>query len=120
MISISDNVDQARREVKLQIAFYATTRTYTPILALHGRQHLVPDLRRAFEAKDKGRMISLIDDELCDEIACAGPVDEVADKVGRWDGIADRLMVTGPWFGLSPQRLTENHQALVETFGAQP
>ena len=29
MISISDDVDLARREVKLQIAFYATTRIYT-------------------------------------------------------------------------------------------
>ena len=37
MISISDDIDLARREVKLQIAFYSTTRTYTPILELHGK-----------------------------------------------------------------------------------
>ncbi|HEV3472004.1 MAG TPA: LLM class flavin-dependent oxidoreductase, partial [Actinomycetota bacterium] len=66
MVSINDDVDAARREVKLQLAFYATTRTYTPILELHGRAHIVPDLRSAFEAKDKERMIELIDDELCD------------------------------------------------------
>ncbi len=117
MISISDDVDLARREVKMQIAFYATTRTYTPILELHGRAHLVPELRDAFAAKDKNRMIDLIDDELCDEIAVAGPVDEAREKVGRWDGLADRLMVAGPWYGPSAGRLFENYQALVETFG---
>jgi probable F420-dependent oxidoreductase len=119
MISISDDVDLARREVKLQIAFYATTRTYTPILELHDRAHLVPDLRAAFEVKDKEKMVSLIDDELCDAIACAGPADEVKDKVQAWAGIADRLMVSGPWYGPTPVRLMENYQSLVETFGAR-
>jgi probable F420-dependent oxidoreductase len=118
MISISDDVDMARREVKRQIAFYATTRTYTPILELHGKAHIVPELRAAFEVKDKEKMASLIDDELCDAIAVAGPADEVRDRVKQWDGIADRLLVSGPWWGPSPARLMENYQALVETFGS--
>src|SRR3712207_6884520 len=48
MISINDDVDLARREVKLQLAFYSTTRTYSPILRseehtseLQSRQYLV-------------------------------------------------------------------------------
>jgi probable F420-dependent oxidoreductase len=119
LISISDDVDLARREVKLQIAFYSTTRTYTPILELHGKDHIVPDLRAAFDAKDKDKMVSLIDDELCDEIAIAGPADEVRDRVKEWEDLADRLMVAGPWYGPTPQRLLENYQAIVETFGSQ-
>lgn len=119
MISISDDVDLARKEVKQQIAFYATTRTYTPILELHGKAHIVPELRAAFEIKDKEKMASLIDDELCDAIAVAGSPDEARDRVQQWDGIADRLMVAGPWWGPSPGRMMENYQALVETFGAR-
>lgn len=117
MISISDDVDLARREVKLQIAFYATTRTYTPILELHGKADIVPALRDAFERKDKAAMAELIDDDLCDAIAVAGRPDEVRDQVKQWEGVADRLMVAGPWYGPSPQRMMENYQALVETFG---
>ena len=117
MISISNDVDLARREVKLQIAFYATTRTYKAILELHGRGDIVGDLRTAFQAKDKDRMVELIDDELCDAIAVAGTQDEVKDKVKAWDGVADRLMVAGPWYGPKPERMFENYQALVETFG---
>lgn len=117
MISISDDTDLARREVKLQIAFYSTTRTYTPILELHDRAHIVGDLRAAFENKDHEKMISLIDDELCDAIAVAGNQAEVRDRIKEWDGLGDRVMVSGPWYGPSSERLFENYQALVETFG---
>jgi hypothetical protein len=117
MISISDDVDLARDEVKLQIAFYATTRTYTPILELHGKADIVPDLRAAFERKDKDAMKAMIDDDLCDAIAAAGPADEVKQKVKEWEPIADRLMVAGPWYGPSSGRIMENYQALVDTFG---
>jgi len=118
MISISDDVDLARREVKLQIAFYATTRTYRGILALHGKEHIVGDLRSAFDARDRDRMVGLIDDDLCDAIAAAGSAAEVKDRIERWGGLADRLMVSGPWYGPSAGRMMENYQALVETFGA--
>ncbi|MGH2757433.1 MAG: TIGR03617 family F420-dependent LLM class oxidoreductase [Actinomycetota bacterium] len=120
MIAISDDVDAARREVKLQLAFYATTRTYSPILELHGRAHIIPDLRDAFGAKDKERMIELIDDELCDEMAIAGPAAECKQKADEWArDCADRLMIAGPWYGPPPERMFENYQALVETFGSK-
>ncbi len=120
MIAIDDDVDKARREVKLQLAFYATTRTYAPILELHGKADIVPALRSAFEKKDHEAMIDLIDDELCDEMAISGPADECKQKAERWGretGI-DRFMVAGPWYGPKPERMFENYQALVETFGS--
>ena len=119
MISIHDDPDVARREVKLQIAFYATTRTYTPILELHGKADIVPSLRDAFGAKDKDRMIELIDDELCDAIAAAGTADEVRDKVKQWDGLCDRLLLSPPWYGPRFERLIEIGQSILETFGSK-
>jgi probable F420-dependent oxidoreductase len=116
MISISDDVDLARREVKLQIAFYATTRTYIPLLELYGKAGIVPDLRDAFQAKDRDRMVSLIDDELCDEIAIAGTADEVKDKLERYEGVADRLLLSPPWYGPKFERVIENGTAILETF----
>ncbi len=62
-------------------------------------------------------MIELIDDELCDAIACAGTAEEVRDKVketGRASPTASR------WGGRGTARVRahgENYQALVETFG---
>lgn len=117
--SISNDADLARREAKLQIAFYATTRSYSGILALHGRANIVPDLRAAFAARDRDRMIALVDDELCDAISAAGPADEVLARLQRWDGVADRVTVTGPWYGPAPERRAENQAALVQTVGAR-
>ena len=117
MISISDDADVARREVKLQIAFYATTRTYRGILALHGYDNLIGELRDAFDNRDKDRMIELIPDDLADAIACAGTAEEVKEKVeANWEGISDRVSVGGPWYGPGAGRMFENYQALVETF----
>ena len=119
LITISDDIDLARRELKLQIAFYSTTRTYTPILEMHGKADIVPALREAHGNKDKETMISLIDDDLCDAIGVAARTKEEArEGVKRWDGIADRLLVSGPWYGPKPERMMENYQALVETFGS--
>jgi probable F420-dependent oxidoreductase len=120
IISIDDDEDRARREVKLQLAFYATTRTYTPILELHGKAEIVPDLRSAFAAKDHDRMIELIDDDLCDEMGIAGPADACREKAEAWgaDTGIDRFIVTGPWYGPKPERMMENYTALVETFGS--
>jgi probable F420-dependent oxidoreductase len=117
LASISDDVDAARREAKLQIAFYATTRTYAAILALHGKGEIVPDLCAALGAGDREQMVKLIDDGLCDAIAAAGPADEVRERVARWEGIADRITVAGPWYGATPERMSENHDALIATFG---
>jgi probable F420-dependent oxidoreductase len=116
LISISDDVDLARREAKLQIGFYATTRTYLPILELHGRTDIIGELRSAFGRRDRSRMVELIDDQLCDEIAIAGRPDEVRDRIGEWERVADRLLLSGPWYGTSEGRMVENHEAIVETF----
>jgi probable F420-dependent oxidoreductase len=117
--SISDDVDLARREAKLQIAFYSTTRSYSGILALHGREDKVPELRSAFAARDREGMIALIDDELCDAISIAGPADVALARLARWDGVAERITLTGPWYGPAPERMAENHAALVEIVGAR-
>ena len=116
MVSISPDEDSARREVKLQIAFYATTRTYRPILELHGRGEIVGELRRAFGVGDRERMIELIDDELCDAIAAAGSPGEVRARVAQWEGVADRVALAGPWYGVSAERMVENHHALIDAF----
>lgn len=118
MVSISDDEELARNELKLQIAFYATTRSYKAILDLHGRGAIVGDLRRALDAGDRGRMVELIDDELCDAIGAAGTPDVVKDKVAAYSSVADRVCVSGPWYGPRPERMLENHQALIETLGA--
>src|SRR6476661_2674297 len=47
ILQVSEDRDLARREAALQVGFYATTRTYRPVLALHGFDDRLEPLRRA-------------------------------------------------------------------------
>jgi probable F420-dependent oxidoreductase len=104
MVSIGDDEVAARRAARLQIAFYATTPSYKPILALHDRAALPRDLRRAFVNGDTDRMADLIDDELLDAIAIAGRPDEAFDRLRAWEGVAERVVLGVPWYGMPADR----------------
>jgi probable F420-dependent oxidoreductase len=118
LVSIGDDEDAARRAARLQIAFYATTPSYKAILTLHGRGDLPRELRRAFVNRDQDRMAELIDDELLDSIAIAGRPDEAADRLRAWDGIADRVVLGVPWYGMSAEGQRDAISAALE-FGAR-
>jgi probable F420-dependent oxidoreductase len=114
MVSLADDADAARRAARLQIAFYATTPAYKAILEMHDRRSLPRDLRRAFVNGDRDRMAELIDDELLDTIAVAGRPDEAADRLRAWEGIADRVVLAVPWYGMDSGRQREAIEATLE------
>jgi len=118
LASIGDDAEAARRAARLQIAFYATTPSYKAILSLHGRADLPRDLRRAFVGHDRDRMAALIDDDLLDAIAVAGRPDEAVDRLAAWSGVADRVVLSVPWYGLTEGRVRESISAALE-FGAR-
>jgi alkanesulfonate monooxygenase SsuD/methylene tetrahydromethanopterin reductase-like flavin-dependent oxidoreductase (luciferase family) len=117
MVCLGEDADEARRAARLQIAFYATTPSYKPILALHDRAALPRDLRRAFVNGDRTRMAELIDDELLDAIAIAGRPDEAADRLKAWESVADRVVLGVPWYGMSPERQRDALDAVLELAG---
>ena len=118
ILSISDDPDEARREAALQIAFYATTRTYRPVLELHGFDDLFDPIREAFGQGDAARMVEL-GLPAVDSLAVAGTAAECRDRVNAFDGVADRLILGGAWVGPSPERLAANHRAILRTFGTR-
>ena len=115
IVQISNDRDLARREAAFQVGFYATTRTYRPVLALHGFDHLVEPLRRAFVAGDYLQMgeIAL---PMVDSLAVAGTADECRERLAAFEGVADRIILGGSWVGPAEERILDNHQAILETF----
>ena len=114
LVSLGDDAAAARHAARLQIAFYATTPSYKAILALHGRDALPRDLRRAFVNRDQDRMAELVDDELLDAIAIAGRPDEARDRLRAWEGVADRVVLGVPWYGMDPNRQRDAISAALE------
>jgi probable F420-dependent oxidoreductase len=88
---------QARQAVKQQIAFYASTRTYEPVLAAHGWQGLVPQLHRKSVEGDWKGMADLITDEMVDTYAVTGTWDEIGARIReRYAGLLDRTAFYQP------------------------
>jgi probable F420-dependent oxidoreductase len=114
--SIADSTEQAMREAKMQIGFYGTTRTYSPVFEVHGWADVVGPLRDAFAKGDAEGMIACITDEMCETYAIAGTPDEVREKIGRWQGLADELYLGPPWATPDSLRTADTFARIVETF----
>lgn len=117
IVQISDDRDQARREAALQVGFYATTRTYRRVLELHGAADRIEPLREAFATSDFARMIEIAL-PLVDDLAAAGSAEECRARVDEFEGLADRVILSGAWIGVDDRRAAENHAAIVKTFAA--
>ncbi len=78
--------------VRQQIAFYASTRTYEPVLAAHGWEAVCPELhRKSLEGDWKG-MASLITDEMLDAVAVTGTYEDIGKKLReKYTGLLDSV-----------------------------
>jgi probable F420-dependent oxidoreductase len=98
---------RARQAVRQQIAFYASTRTYEPVLAAHGWQDVIPSLHRKSVEGDWVGMADLITDEMVETYAVTGTYDTIAARVReRYAGLLDRTAFYQPHqAGLDDPRL---------------
>jgi probable F420-dependent oxidoreductase len=87
-----------KEAVKQQIAFYASTRTYEPVLATHGWQDLVPHLHRKSVEGDWKGMADLITDEMLETYAVIGSYATIAARLKeRYAGLLDRTAFYQPY-----------------------
>jgi probable F420-dependent oxidoreductase len=83
--------------VRGQLAFYASTPTYRPVLEAHGRGELTDRLHRLMARGEAAAMAAAIDDELLGELAVvAGSWAQAITEIRqRYDGLLDRVGVYG-------------------------
>lgn len=89
---------EAIRGAKQQIAFYASTPAYRGVLDHHGWGDLQPELTRMSKEGRWQEMGDLIDDDMVRTFAAVGDVPTVARELReRWDGVATRLSFYAPY-----------------------
>jgi probable F420-dependent oxidoreductase len=85
-------IEAAKAAVKQQIAFYASTRNYRPVLEMHGWGDLGPVLTQKATAGDWHGMAAEITDAMLEEFAVVGPAEEIPNRLkARYTGLLDRL-----------------------------
>ncbi len=88
----------AAKGVRQQIAFYASTPAYRPVLELHGWGDLQSELNTLSKRGEWVKMGELIDDDVLSAFAIVAPLDQVAREVrGRFDGLIDRFSFYAPY-----------------------
>jgi probable F420-dependent oxidoreductase len=95
-----DEAQRARAEqaVRGQIAFYASTPAYRPVLEVHGWGELADRLNVLSRRHDWATMAGEISDEVLDTFAVAGdPVTVAAGLKSRFGGAIDRISLYTPY-----------------------
>jgi probable F420-dependent oxidoreductase len=84
--------------IRSQIAFYASTPSYRPVMALHGWEEHAEHLSRLAARGRWGEMSALIDDGMLETFAVIATDAELPDALfNRYSGLADRLSVYLPF-----------------------
>ena len=99
---------EAERGTRKQIAFYASTPAYRPVLELHGWGDLQPQLNSLSKQGEWDQMGALITDEILDAFAVRGTPEEVPALLQRRFGdIVDRMSLYMPYDdqGVAPRIL---------------
>jgi probable F420-dependent oxidoreductase len=99
----------AEQAVRGQIAFYASTPAYRPVLDLHGWGALADQLNLLSRRQAWAEMSALITDEVLDTFAVAGDV--AAGLRGRFTGLIDRISFYTP-YPVDPAQLAELRKAV--------
>jgi probable F420-dependent oxidoreductase len=90
--------DRAEAGVRRQIAFYASTPAYRPVLDLHGWGELAERLNRLSRRQAWDEMASAVGDDVLDAFAVSGDAATVAARLrARYGDRADRLSLYTPY-----------------------
>jgi probable F420-dependent oxidoreductase len=91
----ADERAHAREQVRAQIAFYASTPSYGPVLAHHGWLGLHRELSALASRRRWDEMPGLVPDEVLREVAVEAEPAEIGPAVReRYAGLADRITLS--------------------------
>jgi len=98
-------IEASKHLTKSQIAFYASTPSYSRVLELHGWTDLIPRLNALLRRNRWTEMHTLISDDMLEAFAVIAPPDELPYKLReRYAGLLDRA---GFYFPFEPEDSTK-------------
>lgn len=115
--AIDEDRATARRHAAGPIAFYASVKTYQPILAADGFADECEQIRAAFQAGERDRGVDLVTDEMIDTYCAAGTPDEVLKKVAQYDGLLDVKGISPPRHFCPADAHAHYRTRILEVFG---
>ncbi len=113
--SVDPDPEAARRRVAGLVGFYASVRTYADFFAFHDlaeQQQQVVDAFRAGAGADY--LAGSVSEEMIDALTMTGTGDEVAARIGAYQGRADSVKLSPPTHGLPATETRQAQDALID------
>jgi probable F420-dependent oxidoreductase len=89
-----ERLAKAREAMRRQLAYYASTPAYRPVLEIHGWGDLQTELYQGSKRADWDTMGKLVGDDVLDTLTIVTTPDRLAGEVRtRYGGLVDRIMV---------------------------
>ena len=86
------SIQAATADVRRRIAFYASTRTYFPVLEAHGFEEIGAQLHHMSLRGEWAEMGELVSDEMLDAFAVIGEYDQISGRfLERYGGLLDEI-----------------------------
>lgn len=106
-------VEQSREIIRTTVAFYGSTPSYRPVLALHGWEDLGVQLHRCTVEGRWDAMPGLVPDEVLDEFSLTATWDGLAEALlARHGSTLDRLMYALPFDQAPPDLVAQMRATL--------
>jgi len=112
--SNDQEIHQAREKARTQIAFYASTRTYSTVLEIHGWGDASARLNEKAAQGDWRGLSQEITDEMLDAYVVSGTYDNIADRIKeRYQGLLDRFSF---YFPPRASELNDRWRSIIKQF----
>src|SRR5690606_30059089 len=99
-IATGANADEVAKQLewcRYRLAFYGSTRTYSPVLSLHGWDDLAAKLHEMSKRGQWNQMAAQVPDEVVHEFAAVAPYDGLVAAVEkRFGGLVDSIALGFP------------------------
>lgn len=112
--SVADDEATAMRRASGLVGFYASVRTYADFFAFHGlgeqQQRVVDAFRSGKRADD---LAAAVAPEMVDALTLTGSRGRVAERITRYEGLADTIKLSPPTQGLPPEETRSAQEELI-------
>lgn len=113
--SVADDEATAVRRASGLVGFYASVRTYADFFAFHDlgeqQQRVIDAFRSGKRADD---LAAVVEPEMVHALTITGNRDQAAERLARYEGLADTIKISPPTQGLSAADTRSAQNAVIE------
>ena len=117
-VTLGSDKKECIEDTRASVAFYASVAQYEKYFTACGFGTEARAICKAAQAKDQAGMLRACPDKMVEHFALVGSIDAVQARLERIGTVADSFTLSGPYYGLPPEKMFEYNQRIAAAFYA--